>query len=255
MPKQLSQPLKLFRGRPLGVKHTDVLPFEVVHGRNATVLEKSRLFSGVLPQDCKEICVGARVKEYARGEILFMDSDVVRQVFVVKSGFVKISQLGMSGMEAILRLCGPGDMVDAVSLFSVGRHCTTAQAIRKCQVHSWEAAAFKALVERCPLLQKNMAQVLGGYAMELEQRFREVATERVPQRLARQLLRMAETMGRPVDGAIEVGLSRQELAEMTGTTLFTVSRLLSGWEEQGIVIPRRGAVVILNLESLRATPE
>jgi CRP/FNR family transcriptional regulator, nitrogen oxide reductase regulator len=252
MSDRVNQHLESNGNRPYGGDGSNLLPCQAVHCQNATVVERSRLFSGVLPQDCQGICIAARVKEYARGETLFMDSDPVRQVFVVKSGFVKISQLGPSGMEAILRLGVPGDMVDALSLFSVGKHRTTAQAIRKCQVLVWEVTAFKNLVERCPALHRNMVQILGSYAMELEQRFREMATERVAQRVAGQLLRLVDTMAQPRHGAMEVSLSRQELAEMTGTTLFTVSRLLSGWEARGIVAPRREAVAILDVESLRA---
>jgi CRP-like cAMP-binding protein len=59
-------------------------------------------------------------------------------------------------------------------------------------------------------------------------------------------------MGRPVNGLVEVGLSREELAQMTGTTLFTVSRLLSAWETDGIVRPRREAVAICDEQALRA---
>lgn len=229
-------------------------PCEATHGHESMV-QKSRLFSGVHPQDCRGVCVAARVKEFARGETLFMEGDPTHQVFVIKSGFVKITQLGPSGMEAILRLGVPGEMVDSLSLFSAGRHLTTAQAIRKCQALVWDITAFRAMVEGCPVLQRNVVQILGNYAMELEERFREVATERVALRVARQLLRLAEPMGRRVAGGIEIGLSRQELADMTGTTLFTVSRLLSGWEARGMVTPRREAVAILDFQSLKAISE
>jgi CRP-like cAMP-binding protein len=97
-----------------------------------------------------------------------------------------------------------------------------------------------------------MARILGGYLLELEERFREVATERVGQRVARQVLRLMEQIGTPVDGAVEIGLSREELAQMTGTTLFTVSRLLSAWEARGMVRPRREAVTICDVQSLCA---
>lgn len=237
-----------------GGERSGPLPCEATHGHDVAV-QKSKLFSGVLPQDCRGICVAARIRSYARGETLFMEGDSVQQIFVIKSGFVKITQLGPSGMEAILRLGVPGEMVDSLSLFSASRHFTTAQAIRKCQAMVWDVTAFRAMVEGCPVLHKNVVQILGSYAMELEERFREVATERVALRVARQLLRLAEPMGRRVAGGIEISLSRQELADMTGTTLFTVSRLLSGWEARGMVTPRREAVAILDFESLKAISE
>jgi CRP-like cAMP-binding protein len=86
-------------------------------------------------------------------------------------------------------------------------------------------------------------------------RFREVASERVSPRVSRQLIRMAEAIGRPVEGDIAIGLSREELAQMTGTTLFTVSRLLLSWEATGLVKAFRAAVAICDLQSLRAIGE
>jgi len=90
------------------------------------------------------------------------------------------------------------------------------------------------------------------YLADLEERFRELATERVGPRVARQLMRLLPQIGRPVNGAIEVSLSREELAQMTVTTLFTVSRLFSVWETRGLVKPRREAVTISDVQALRA---
>jgi len=215
-------------------------------------VDPSPLFSGMLPSDYTGIFAAARVKEFNRGEMLYVEGDSVQQVILLTSGFVKITQLGLSGAEVILRFGVPGDVLDAGSLFSSGRHCTTAEAFRLCRVFVWDAPIFKALVERFPVLYQNVTRILGQNLVELEERFREVATERVGPRVARQLVRLLEKMGRPVNGKIEVSLSREELAQMTGTTLFTVSRLFSAWEARGMVTPRREAVTICDVQSLRS---
>jgi CRP-like cAMP-binding protein len=169
---------------------------------------------------------------------------------------VKITQLGNGGTEVIIRICGPGDVLGAVGLMHTVLHRTTAQAFRECRALVWEAHAFKALVGRHPVLHQNMVRILGDDLLELEARFREVATERVGPRVARQLVRLLEQMGRPANnGDMEVCLSREDLAQMTGTTLFTVSRLLSAWEARGMVKPRREAVAICDVQSLRAITE
>jgi CRP-like cAMP-binding protein len=135
-------------------------------------------------------------------------------------------------------------------------HRTTAQAFRDCRALVWDAAAFNTMVMRYPVLHQNMARIVGEDLLELEARFREVATERVGPRVARQLVRLLEQMGRPADnGEMEVCLSREDLAQMTGTTLFTVSRLLSAWEARGMVRPRREAVAICDVQSLREISE
>jgi CRP-like cAMP-binding protein len=68
-------------------------------------------------------------------------------------------------------------------------------------------------------------------------------------------MRLHEKIGLAVNGVIEIGLSREELAQMTGTTLFTVSRLLSAWEERGMVKPRRESVTVCDVEALNAISE
>ena len=100
-----------------------------------------------------------------------------------------------------------------------------------------------------------MVAILDEHLLELEDRFREVATDKVAARVALQLLRLQKKIGRPVNGGVEIGLSREELAQMTGTTLYTVSRLLSDWEGRGVVRPRRKAVAICDVSSLQAISE
>jgi CRP-like cAMP-binding protein len=218
--------------------------------------EASPLFSGILPVDYSGISATARVKEYARGEMLYLEGDPISQVVLITCGFVKITQLGNSGTEVIIRFCGPGDVLGAVGLLSTAPHRTTAQAFRQCRALVWEAAAFKAMLRRFPILHQNMVRILEDDLLELEVRFREVATERVGPRVARQLVRLLGQIGRPVkNGEIEVALSREDLAQMTGTTLFTVSRLLSLWETRGLVKPRREAVAICDVQSLRNMSE
>jgi len=219
------------------------------------VPERPPLFSGILPVDYARISAAAQVKEFARGESLYVEGKPVKQILLLTSGIVKITQIGLGGTEVILRLGIPGDVFGATDLSSSGRHCTSAHAFRLCRTLVWDALAFKTLVELFPVLHENMVRILGGHLLELEERFREVATERVGPRVARQVVRLLEQIGRPVDGAVEIGLSRQELARMTGTTLFTVSRLFSAWEARGMVRPRREAVAICDVQSLRAISE
>jgi CRP-like cAMP-binding protein len=213
------------------------------------------LFSGIPASEYATIFAGARRKEFGRGQVLYSEGESVRQVMLVTSGMAKINKLGMGGTEVILRLGVPGEFLGVDALLAARGHCTTAQAFRSCRVLAWDAPAFKAMTERFPVVHQNMLRILSGYVLELEERFREVATERVGPRVARQLLRLALRIGRPIDGAVEVGLPREELAQMTGTTLFTVSRLLSAWEDCGLVKPRREAVTICDVQALRAIAE
>jgi CRP-like cAMP-binding protein len=94
-------------------------------------------------------------------------------------------------------------------------------------------------------------QALEERLLEMEQRFREVSTEKVGSRLSSELVRISDRLRRGADnGRVEITLSRAELAQLTGTTLFTVSRLLCQWQTQGIVRVRRESVLVQDFAAL-----
>jgi CRP/FNR family transcriptional regulator, nitrogen oxide reductase regulator len=214
-------------------------------------VESAPVFTGVSPEDVRRISAAARLKRITRGEILYLEGDTVKQVFLLISGFVKITRLGPKGLEVILRLGALGDVFDVVSLFAAGRHCTTAQAIRECSALVWEARILKDLAECLPVLHQNMIQFICGHFQELEERFHELATERVAPRVARQLIRLQEQLGSVQKVEVEIGLTLEDLAQLTGTTEYTVSRLLSAWEAHGWVTCRRESLTISDVRALR----
>jgi CRP-like cAMP-binding protein len=214
-------------------------------------IESGPLFTGVSPEDFRRISAAARLKQFASGERLYWEGDTVEQVFLLISGLVKTTQLGPNGLEVILRLSAPGDVLDAASLLSTGRHCTTAQAIRGCGALVWDAGIFKGLVECLPIVHRNMIRFICGHFQELEERFRELATEKAAARVARQLIRLHEQIGSVQKGEVEIGVSLEGLAQMTGTPVYTVTRLLSAWEARGLVNSRGESVMISDIRSLR----
>ena len=112
-------------------------------------------------------------------------------------------------------------------------------------------------MERFPKMASNVVRFLAGRVKEFQDRYRELATERVERRVAHALLRLAAQIGRRVDNGIliDLTLSRQDIAEMTGTTIFTVSRILSSWEAQGIIESGRERVLVRDRQALTAIAE
>jgi CRP-like cAMP-binding protein len=124
-----------------------------------------------------------------------------------------------------------------------------------CKALNWSVPTFVALSERFPLLERNMMRIVSQRLRGLECRFREISTKKVAPRLARELIRLLPQLGRRVHNVLEINLSREELAQMTATTLSTVSRLLTSWERQGIVSLRRQSVMVQDLLCLVAISE
>jgi CRP/FNR family transcriptional regulator, nitrogen oxide reductase regulator len=216
----------------------------------ATLVERFPLFSGVSLSDCANIVSTAREKHFERRQTIFAQGDPVRQILLLVSGCVKLTQFGQDGGEVILRLTGPGEIVGAIGLCSDGGYGSTAQTIESSAALVWETANFGSVLERFPVFRRNLVRALEARLQEMDQRFREVSTEKVAPRLSSQLVRLFNQVGKRVDGHVEISLSRAELAQLTGTTLFTVSRLLCQWEVRGIVCARRECVLLRDLPAL-----
>jgi CRP/FNR family transcriptional regulator, nitrogen oxide reductase regulator len=94
------------------------------------------------------------------------------------------------------------------------------------------------------LMTRNVATALG--------RLHDVTEGRVPQRLARALVELVDRHGEMDSLGLIIGppLTRQELAAITGTTLYTVSRLLADWESRGVVSTSRARLRVRNLAAL-----
>lgn len=204
----------------------------------------SALFTGLSREDLLEIASCARARSYARDELLFMQGQPVQALMLLQSGSVKQTQLSSSGEEVILWMHGQGDAIGVNPGEQSCSHTCSARALENCKTLVWEYSRLKAVLAEYPQIRENINHILSNRLQELEERFREVATEKVAQRLALTLLRLLKRVGKEHQVGIELSLSREELAQMTGTTLFTISRILSKWSEEGFIVPRREAVVI-----------
>ena len=124
-------------------------------------------------------------------------------------------------------------------------------------VLAWPSGTWPRLVEKFPALAANTLQTVGARLQETHTRVVEMSTEQVEQRIAHALLRLVKQSGRKVENGIEIDfpISRQDVAEMTGTTLHTVSRILSAWEQQGLVEGGRQRIVLRDAHRLHGLAE
>ncbi|HEY3705855.1 MAG TPA: Crp/Fnr family transcriptional regulator [Terracidiphilus sp.] len=203
------------------------------------------------------IATSASVRIFDRHDFLFMQGQTGHRLMLIQSGTVKLTQLSSGGEEVILWMTGErepiGFMLDPVE--GKCRYTCSAQAMEKVCAVVWEYERFQVFLDQFPRIRANMNSILFARLEELQERFREIATERVAKRLAMALLRLSRQVGRPHQAGIQVQLSRAELAQLVGTTLFTISRILSKWDEEGIVLARREAVVVCNTAFLENHPD
>lgn len=213
-------------------------------------VQRLPLLAGISQTELETIVASAREKSFTRREVILLEGDLVEQVVMLMSGSVKITQLCFGGDEVILRICGPGDMVSGFQAFAHSNHVFTAQAVQPSAALVWQVATFWNLLERFPVFRRNAVHALEQRLQELEERFREVSTERVCSRLSSELIRLSNRLGRASNGTSKISLSRAELAQLTGTTLFTISRLLRRWQALGIVRIGREEVHVRDFDAL-----
>jgi CRP-like cAMP-binding protein len=220
-------------------------------------LADAPLLRGLSAQALEEVAAKAIEKKVRAGGTLFREGEPASALYVVLEGRMKLTQVAADGHEVLMRFVGQGEAVAALALFGDAAFPVTANAVTDTVVVGWGQDVLKELFQRHPSLAINAMKLLSERLREVQERFRELATERVAQRIARALLRLVRQAGRREEGGvlIDLPLSRQDLAEMTGTTLYTVSRVLSEWEEQGILESGRARVLVRRPHALVALAE
>jgi CRP/FNR family transcriptional regulator, nitrogen oxide reductase regulator len=194
----------------------------------------------------------AKPRLVAKNATAFEQGDKAETFFVLVDGRLKVSQTTPSGQQVVIRYIGPGEFFGCVAVSGQSSYPGTATAVVDSVALGWDAAASKVLMERFPKFAMNALGTMGTRVQEAHARIREMSTEQVEQRVARAVLRLAQQAGKRVeDGVlIEFPLSREDIAQMTGTTLHTVSRILSRWEDEGLVDSKRQQITIRKPHSL-----
>lgn len=194
-----------------------------------------------------EVARRARAISLKKGQALFSLGEPAEAVFVVLRGQLKVLEPSDTGADVVLRLEGPGAPLALIAALTPGAKLpVTARAIEPATVARWTGADWADLMERHPRLALAALPLVLGRLREVQDQVRELATERVERRIARVVMRLVRHSGRRIaDGVlIDTPLTRQELAEMTGTTLFTVSRVLSQWSHEGVLLSRGRRLVV-----------
>jgi CRP-like cAMP-binding protein len=223
-----------------------VSPNDIEHLSNLT------LFREITQEEIRVIINRARVRRVNSDEFFFMQGDPAESIFVLREGRVKLTQVSPDGQQTLMRVLGPWNLFAIVGFIGGRTYPVSAQAAEPSSAYVWQRENLMDLVNTLPRLTTNVMQMMAESVQEFQERLREMATERVERRLARTLIRLAGQTGKKTEYGVllDMHLTRQDLAEMIGATLFTVSRILSQWETSGFVLSGREKVTICNPHAL-----
>jgi CRP-like cAMP-binding protein len=221
------------------------------------LLAESQPFRGLSAANLQAVLQVAQCRQVERNAFFFHQGDPATTFYLLAQGEAKLTRMTSEGHQMLVRFAKPGECFGVIAVLNNTVYTLSSQAVTDCLALVCDGETLARLMEHYPRIALNVLGLVAGHYTRLLDRYQELVTERVEQRVARVLLRLARQAGQRTEDGVLIGLplSREDLAEMTGTTLYTVSRILSRWEHQGLVEAGRRRILIRHPHTLVAVAE
>ncbi|MER8680285.1 Crp/Fnr family transcriptional regulator [Mesorhizobium sp. M1405] len=215
------------------------------------------VFGGIAPTDLDRIIGQARSLRIAKDQPVFEQEQEAASFFLLLDGHVRVVKSTPDGHEVTVRYISPGELMGIAHALGLTTYPASAIAAVDCIVLAWPSRLWPTFSADFPSFGSNTYKAVGSRLQDAHSRVIEMSTEQVEQRVARGLLKLVMQSGKKTDEGILIDfpISRQDIAEMTGTTLHTVSRLLSAWENHGLVKSGRQKVMVVEPHRLLVIAE
>ena len=213
---------------------------------NRAAVQGLALFEQLAPSQVDDVLRSAGSRRYAPGGVVFEQGQTATQFFVLLHGRLRVTQVTSEGQQVVVRMVNPGDLFGIAKALRRLDYPGTATAVSESVVLSWPMSLWNDFLEQYPSLAVNAMQTMGSRLLEAQQRLRELSTEEVERRVAHAVLRLVNQSGKKEEQGVRIDfpISKQDIAEMTGTTLHTVSRILTAWEAAGLVVGGRQKLLV-----------
>jgi CRP/FNR family transcriptional regulator len=220
------------------------------------VLRQVPLFASLSIEQIAAIAEWFRVENFDQDAMIFLEGDPADRLWVVSTGQVKIVKHTSDGQENLLEVITPGEMFGGAGLL-LAAHPATAVAMTPTTALSIEREPYLRLIRQYPDVALRIIHLLGE-RLQAAMKMRALAVERVDVRLANILLKLGDKVGEVTQDGLRINLplSRQDLADMAGTTIETAIRVMSRFRKKGLVHTEPGGyVVVLDHERLQKISE
>ncbi len=221
-----------------------------------SLIDDLPVFESLAPEALDDILAAARAQHYGKGTTVFEQGEPGQSFFLLLHGRLRVTQTTPTGEQIVVRFVHPGDIFGVAIAIGRDTYPGTSVAVVDSIAMRWPSEIWPKLATRYPALAVNVTRVIGSRLQDAHTRLREISTEEVERRVAHAILRLAREANQDREGMdLDFPLSRQDIAEMTGTTLHTASRIMSAWEAAGLVEGGRQRVAIRDLTRLSAIAE
>jgi len=216
------------------------------------LLRRIPFFRRLSPELRARVSAVARLKSHDRGDLIFSEGDPSDAFMTIVSGRVKVFKSTPAGKEIILEIFGAGDPLGAVAVYEKAPFMASALALEPTEVLRIDQAVFFRLLEEDPAFVRGLLSGLTIRLVELTRRLAELSGARVEVRFARLFLKLCDQIGTSDRGGVFVPmpLSRQELADLTGTTIETAIRIMSRWQKEDVLHTEKDGFVVIDRRAL-----
>ena len=212
------------------------------------VLARLPLFRRVRPEEQARVALASRLQRFERGDEVFREGEDAHAFITIVEGRVKVYKRLANGKDLILQVFGVGDPLGAVAVYESRPFPASAEAIEPTTCLVIPRRAFFTLLEQSPMLVRGVLSGLTLRLIELTDRITDLTGADVEARFARLFLKLGGQFGQPRDRGVFVPLplSRQDLADMTGTTIETCIRIMSRWGKEDVIVTERAGFLLVN---------
>ncbi|MDA8104311.1 MAG: Crp/Fnr family transcriptional regulator [Nitrospiraceae bacterium] len=217
-------------------------------------LRQVSIFNTLSAGEAREISPYFLSGEYGKKETIFSEGDPSEWLYIVKKGKVKITKISHDGKEIILEIISPNDFFGGIAVLRGFPYPANAVAMEDTSVAKLSRRNLMSIIDRFPNLMYCMATNIGDRIKGSHETLKSIALEKVESRIASLLLKLSDKAGEKTSEgvAINMKLTKQDIAEMVGTTVETSIRTMSKLSKAGLVSTRAGKIVIRDLERLRS---
>lgn len=194
----------------------------------------------------------ASIRQIPANTACFDQGEAATEFFALLHGRLKVIQTTADGQQVVVRHVSPGDIFGIARAMRRPDFPATATAVVDSLALAWPSSQWETLIARSPVMALNALETVGQRLQDAHTRIRELSTEEVERRVAHALLRLVKQAGLKTEEGILIDfpVTRQDIAQMTGTTLHTVSRVMTAWEAKGLVASGRKKVVVRDAHKL-----
>jgi CRP-like cAMP-binding protein len=206
---------------------------------------RPRFFEGMDAPDIKTILTAAVHKRFLAKSVIFHQGDPAGKLFLLLTGRARRFFLTQDGEKVVLLRVTPKELFgEATVLANPAEYLVSTEAMTPINALVWNRGTIRSLCERYPRLVENALLISFDYLAGYRAAHASLICNSAPERLARVLTNLADGIGQKVPGGVELDVRNEELANEANISLFTASRLLSAWQREGILVKRRGKVLL-----------